>query len=188
VPATPGAQPTTYLAAPLARANDVSNIDPTAAFPFGHGLSYTGFEWESFTGDDDEIAIDGETTVRLRLRNVGERGGTEVVQLYLHDPVASVVRPVQRLIGFTRVDLEPGEGAEVRFTVPADLASFTGRSGERVVEPGEIVLGAGRSSADLPFAHTVRLTGAARAVDHTRRLHPAIEVVPVASVAARLAG
>ena len=187
VPATPGTQPTSYLAPPLARATEVSNIDPTAAFPFGHGLSYSAFEWEAFTGDDHEIAVDGEATVRLRLRNAGDRAGTEVVQLYLHDPVASVVRPVQRLIGFTRVDLEPGEGAEVRFTVPADLASFTSRSGERIVEPGEIVLSAGRSSADLPFAHTVRLTGAPRAVDHGRRLHPAVEVVPVAS-AAVLAG
>jgi beta-xylosidase len=90
---------------------------------------------------------------------------------------------VQRLIGFTRVDLEPGQAAEVRFTVPADLASFTSRSGVRVVEPGELVLGAGRSSADLPFTHAVRLTGATRVVDHTRRLHPvvAVEVEPAAS-------
>jgi beta-xylosidase len=183
VPATPGTQPTSYLAPPLARATEVSNIDPTAAFPFGHGLSYSAFEWEAFSGDDHEIAVDAEATVRLRLRNAGDRAGTEVVQLYLHDPVATVVRPVQRLIGFTRIELQPGEGAEVRFTVPADLASFTSRSGERVVEPGEIVLSAGRSSADLPFAHTVRLTGAPRAVDHGRRLHPAIEVVPVASAA-----
>jgi beta-xylosidase len=186
VPATPGTQPTSYLAAPLARATEVSNIDPTAAFPFGHGLSYSVFEWESFAGDDDEIGVDGEATVRLRLRNAGDRAGTEVVQLYLHDPVASVVRPVQRLIGFARVDLAAGERAEVRFTVPADLASFTSRSGERIVEPGELVLGAGRSSADLPFAHTVRLTGAPRAVDQTRRLHPVVEVVAVTSAAARL--
>ena len=183
VPATAGTQPTSYLAAPLARATDVSSVDPTAAFPFGHGLGYTRFEWESFDGDDAEIGVDGETTVRLRLRNAGNRSGTEIVQLYLHDPVASVVRPVQRLIGFTRVDLEPGQGAEVRFTVPADLASFTSRSGVRVVEPGELVLGAGRSSADVPFTHAVRLTGATRVVDHTRRLHPvvAVEVEPAAS-------
>ncbi|WP_136706474.1 glycoside hydrolase family 3 N-terminal domain-containing protein [Agromyces sp. H66] len=179
IPATPGSQPTTYLAAPLARANGVSNVDPTPAFPFGHGLGYSAFEWESFTGDEDEIGVDGEANVRLRLRNSGDRAGTEVVQLYLHDPVASVVRPVQRLIGYTRVELGPGEEAEVRFTVPAELASFTGRSGERIVEPGEIVLSAGRSSGDLPFAHTVRLVGATRRVDHTRRLHPDVAIVSV---------
>ncbi|WP_448809101.1 beta-xylosidase/alpha-l-arabinosidase [Agromyces bauzanensis] len=177
IPATPGSQPTTYLAAPLARANGVSNVDPTAAFPFGHGLGYATFEWLSFTCDDQESGVDGEATVRLRLRNSGDRAGTEVVQLYLHDPVASVVRPVQRLVGYARAELAPGEEAEVHFTVPADLASFTGLAGHRIVEPGEIVLSAGRSSADLPFAHTVRLTGRTRRVDHTRRLHPEVAIV-----------
>lgn len=183
IPATPGAQPTTYLAAPLARANSVSSVDPSAAFPFGHGLSYSAIDWESFSGDEHEIGVDGEITVRLRLRNTGDRAGADVVQLYLHDPVASVVRPVQRLVGFARIELEPGREAEVRFTVPADLTAFTGRSGERIVEPGEIVLSAGRSSADLPFSHTVRLVGATRAVNHTRRLHPVTEVEHEASVA-----
>lgn len=176
IPATAGSQPTTYLAAPLARASDVSNVDPTAAYPFGHGLGYTTFDWSAFCGDEDEIATDGAASVRLRLRNTGSRAGTEVVQLYLHDPVASVVRPVQRLIGFARVSLEPGAAADVWFTVPADLASFTSRTGERIVEPGDIVLGVGRSAGDLVHAHTVRLTGPTRVVDHRRRLHPLVDV------------
>lgn len=176
IPSTPGSQPTTYLAAPLARASDVSNVDPTAAYPFGHGLGYTTFDWESFAGEEDAIATDGAASVRVRLRNTGRRAGTEVVQLYLHDPVASVVRPVQRLIGFARVDLDPGAAADVWFTVPADLASFTSRSGDRIVEPGEIVLSAGRSSGDLVHAHAVRLEGPARVVDHTRRRHPLVDV------------
>jgi beta-xylosidase len=186
IPATPGTQPTTYLAAPLGRASDVSNIDPTAAFPFGHGLGYAAFEWESFEGGGAETGTDGEVTVRVRLRNGGARRGAEVVQLYLHDPVASVVRPVQRLVGFARLELDPGEAADVSFTVHADLASFTGRDGRRIVEPGDLVLSAGRSSADLPFAHSVRLVGPVRQVDHTRRMHPevAVERVPAeASVA-----
>lgn len=176
IPSTPGSQPTTYLAAPLARASDVSNVDPTAAYPFGHGLGYSTFDWESLTGEEDAIATDGAVSVRLRLRNTGRRAGTEVVQLYLHDPVASVVRPVQRLIGFARVDLDPGAAADVWFTVPADLASFTSRSGDRIVEPGEIVLSVGRSSGDLVHAHTVRLEGPVRVVDHTRRRHPLVDV------------
>lgn len=176
VPSSPGTQPTTYLAPPLATASDVSNIDPTAAFPFGHGLSYTAFEWEPLGGRQEEIATDGTATVRIRVRNAGDRAGAEIVQLYLHDPVASVVRPVQRLVGFARVELAPGEAADVRFDVPADLASYTSRPGERIVEPGAIVLSLGRSSADLPFAHELTLTGGVRAVDHTRRLHPDITV------------
>lgn len=179
IPSTPGSQPTTYLAAPLARASDVSNVDPTAAYPFGHGLGYSTFEWSSFTGDEDAIATDGAVSVQLRVRNAGARTGTEVVQVYLHDPVASVVRPVQRLIGFARVDLDPGAAADVRFNVPADLAAFTSRSGERVVEPGDLVLSVGRSSGDLVHAHTVRLEGPVRVVDHTRRRHPLVEMGPV---------
>ena len=70
------------------------------------------------------------------------------------------------------------------FAVPADLASFTGRDGRRIVEPGELVLSAGRSSADLPFAHSVRLTGDVRELDHTRRMQPdvSVEAVVEASV------
>ena len=114
-------------------------------------------------------ASDGETTVRLRLRNAGDRSGTEIVQLYLHDPVASVVRPVQRLIGFTRVDLEPGQGAAVRFTVPADLASFTvAARASAIVEPGELVLGVG----PLERRRAVHARGAAHGRDARRRPHP----------------
>ena len=109
----------------------------------------------------------------------GSRSGADVVQLYLHDPVASVVRPVQRLIGYARVVLDPGAAAEVSFGVPADLASFTGRDGRRIVEPGELVLSAGQSSADLPFAHSVRLTGDVRELDHTRRMSPIVSVEAV---------
>jgi beta-xylosidase len=176
IPSTPGAQPTTYLAAPLARASDVSNVDPTPAFAFGHGLGYAPIEWEPIAGDAGEIGIDGEVSVTVSVRNTGDRPGSEVVQLYLHDPVASVVRPVQRLIAYSRVALDPGETAAVRFTVPADLASFTGRDGRRIVEPGELVLSAGRSSAELLSAHHVRLTGEVRVVDHTRRLHAGVTV------------
>ncbi|MEU1971607.1 glycoside hydrolase family 3 N-terminal domain-containing protein [Microbacterium sp. NPDC019599] len=180
IPATPGSQPTTYLAAPLARQNDVSNIDPTSAFPFGHGLGYASFEWHGFAGDESSVSVDGETRVRVRVRNTGDRAGVEVVQLYLHDPVATVVRPVQRLVGYARIELAAGDAADVVFTVPADLAAFTGRDGARIVEPGDIVLSLARSSTDLVFSHTVRLTGGVRVVDHTRRLHAAVSVEPAA--------
>ena len=176
IPATPGSQPTTYLAAPLARANGVSNVDPTAAFPFGHGLGYASFEWDDLQGDGPEAAVDGTVSLSLRVRNTGERRGADVVQLYLHDPVASVVRPVQRLIGFARVELEPGAEARVRVRVPADVTSFTSRVGSRIVEPGVVDFGFGRSSGDIPLVHRVTLVGATRVVDHTRALHPTFEV------------
>lgn len=176
IPAAPGSQPTTYLAAPLARDTEVSNVDPTAAYPFGHGLGYAAFEWHDLESDDREVPVDGTVGLAMRVRNTGDRRGADVVQLYLHDPVASVVRPVQRLIGFTRIELDPGEEVQVRVRVPADVTSFTSRSGERIVEAGELELGFGRSSADLPLVHRVALVGATRVVDHTRELHCTFEV------------
>jgi beta-xylosidase len=177
VPRSPGAQPSTYLAAQLGQASSVSSIDPGAAFPFGAGLGYTTFEWTS-PETATEIATDGSVELTLTVRNTGERAGAEVVQLYLHDPIASVVRPVQRLIGFCKVRLDAGAAARVTVTVPADLASFTGRDLRHIVEPGELVLGFGKSSGDIPLTHTVTLTGPVRVVDHTRALHPVWTVTP----------
>lgn len=171
IPSSPSAQPTTYLASTLARRSEVSNIDPTPAFPFGAGLSYTRFEWVGEGAEQPSIPADGAVTLGLTVRNTGDREGAEVVQLYLHDPVASVVRPVQRLIGFTKVHLAPGEQARLRVRVPADLASFTGRDGRRIVEPGELVLGFGRSSGDIPVQYSVEVTGSAREVGFDRELH-----------------
>jgi beta-xylosidase len=102
--------------------------------------------------------------------NTGDRAGTEVVQLYLHDPVAQVTRPVVRLIGYGRVRLEPGETRRVGFGVHADLTSFTGRDGRRVVEPGELELRLAASSVDVRELVRVRLVGPERVVDHQRQL------------------
>jgi len=184
VPALAGTQPTTYLASPLARASDVSNIDPTAAFPFGHGLGYTSFEWDDVEQAADEVATDASMAASLTVRNTGDRAGVEVVQVYLHDPVASVVRPVQRLVGYARVPLEPGESARVRFDVPADLAQFTGRDGERIVEPGALELRVARSSASAVFTLGFTLTGPVRTVDHTRALRSEVEVTRTPTLAA----
>ncbi|MGI9822713.1 beta-glucosidase family protein [Agromyces sp. Marseille-Q5079] len=178
VPATPGAQPSTYLASTLARRSEVSNIDPTARYPFGHGIGYASFAWSDLLVESGEATTEGAVRMSLTVRNTGDRAGAEIVQLYLHDPVASVVRPVRRLIGFRRVELEPGASVHLDVEVPADLAAFTGRDGLRIVEPGTLVLGFGRSSADLPLEATVELTGPVRVVDHTRALHPTWTVVP----------
>jgi len=171
MPRGAGAQPSTYLGARLAQASEVSNIDPTPAFGFGHGLSYTTFAWDDLEVLTGQAPTDGEFTLALTVRNTGDRSGTEVVQVYLHDPVASVVQPVQRLVGYTRVPLEAGEARRVHVTVPADVASFTGRDGTRVVEPGELELRLAASSSDTRLTATVSLTGPVRRVDHTRRFH-----------------
>ncbi|MGW2376028.1 beta-xylosidase/alpha-l-arabinosidase [Kitasatospora sp. NPDC001683] len=176
VPAHPGVQPSTYLAARLAQAGEVSSTDPTPAYGFGHGLGYSDFSWSGLEVRTAETGTDGAFRLAFELRNTSARAGTEVVQLYLHDPVASVVQPVQRLIGYRRIPLDAGVGCRVELTVPADLASFTGRHGERIVEPGALELRISASSTDPRLTVPLRLTGPVRPLDHTRRLHPTFTV------------
>ncbi|WP_420705552.1 beta-glucosidase [Streptomyces sp. NRRL F-5126] len=176
VPRLPGAQPSTYLAAPLAARSTVSSIDPTPAYPFGHGLTYTHFTWSDLSVSTARASTGGELGLAFTIRNTGGRPGTEVVQLYLHDPVASVVRPVQRLVGCVRVTLAPDEQTRVGVAVPADLASFTGSDGRRIVEPGALQLRLGASSGDVRLSADAELYGPVRQVDHTRALHPRFTV------------
>ena len=193
VPSHSGGLPATYLSPKLGHRSEVSSVDTTPAFPFGHGLTYTTFEWS----DARRLAtrrgtrprprqaaawpVDGEATVGVTVRNTGDRAGTEVVQLYLHDPVAQTTQPVVRLIGYQRVPLEPGEAARVTFTVPADLASFTGLAGRRIVEPGDVELRFGRSARDITATVPLRLTGAVREVGPGRRLLSEVHLDPVVS-------
>ncbi|KRC95841.1 MULTISPECIES: glycoside hydrolase family 3 N-terminal domain-containing protein [unclassified Streptomyces] len=177
VPRVPGGQPWTYLQPPLGLAGQVSSLDPTPLFPFGHGRSYTAFTWEDFTGPDAEIGTDGSYDVSVTVRNTGERAGAEVVQLYLHDPVAGVTRPDVRLIGYQRLELAAAEAARVTFRFHADLSAFTDRSGRRVVEPGDLELRLGASSADVRATARLRLTGPVREAGAGRRLRCEAEVV-----------
>jgi beta-xylosidase len=165
VPADPYAQPASYLAPPLGRLNDTSSVDPTPLFPFGYGLSYTTFEWLDPRVDTAETGTDGSVTVSVAVRNTGARAGAEVVQLYLHDPVAQVTRPVVRLIGYAKVRVDAGAERRVEFVVPAEAAAFTGLAGHRVVEPGELELRLSASSGDVRHTVPIRLTGETREVD-----------------------
>jgi hypothetical protein len=180
VPRIAGGQPGTYLQPPLgAESTDISSLDPTPLFPFGHGRSYTTFTVDDLRTPSESVSTDGEFTVSVRLRNTGDRAGTEVVQLYLRDVLAEVVRPVKQLVGFARADLAPGEEADVHFLVHADRTAYTGRDLRRIVEAGDIEVLVGTSAADLPCSGTVRLAGPTRVVGHDRRLVTPVEVQPV---------
>ncbi|MEV8429146.1 glycoside hydrolase family 3 N-terminal domain-containing protein [Streptomyces chartreusis] len=176
VPRDPGGQPWTYLQPPLGLAGEVSNLDPTPLHAFGHGHSYTTFTWDDFQGTAPEVSTDGTYDLSLTVRNTGARAGADVIQLYLHDPVASVTRPDVRLIGYQRVNLEPGESRRVTFHFHTDLSSFTDRSGRRVVEPGELELRVGASSADVRYTARLQLTGPVRELGMDRRLRCEAEV------------
>jgi len=171
VPRGPGGQPAPYLAPPLGLRTEVSSVDPSPLYPFGFGLAYTSFDWDDLRVDGPlACATDGILRLSVRVRNVGERDGTEVVQLYLHDPVAQVTRPVVRLIGYARVPLAAGAARRVSFEVPADVTSFIGRYGRRIVEPGEIELRLATSSQQARCTVRAVLTGPERTVGHDRRM------------------
>ncbi|MFJ8545316.1 glycoside hydrolase family 3 N-terminal domain-containing protein [Streptomyces sp. NPDC093586] len=170
IPNSPAGQPYTYLHPPLGdRQSFLSNLDPTPAFPFGHGLSYTTYEIDGLSVDRSEVPTDGRFTAGVRVRNTGSLPGVETVQLYFTDPLAQVTRPVRALLAFAKVRLEPGEEATVRFDVHTDRLAFTGRAGHRIVEPGEILLYAGSSSTDTPAEAVVHLVGDERKVPVVRR-------------------
>lgn len=169
VPRSAGGQPTAYRAAPLGlRSEGISNLDPTALFPFGHGLSYSRVTYESVTVSAAQMPVDGRVEVVVVVRNTGDRPVREVVQLYLSDPQAQVTRPVVELIGFASVPLTPGQATEARFSVHADRTSFTGVGGRRVVEPGVVRFSSGPSSGELVGSVEVELTGSTRILSGPR--------------------
>ncbi|MDY4295466.1 MULTISPECIES: glycoside hydrolase family 3 N-terminal domain-containing protein [unclassified Xanthomonas] len=116
-------------------------------YPFGHGLGYTQFAYGTPQLDLTQVGWDDTLTVTTRIDNVGEREGEEVVQLYIHDRVASRVRPVRELKAFRKVRLAAGEGMEVRFTLDRHALAFTGRDGQCAAEPGLFDLWVCASSA-----------------------------------------
>ena len=148
---TVGQLPIFYNRKPTARRG---YLDGTTAplFPFGHGLSYTRFEISEPRPAKATIRPDETVSVEVDVRNVGDRAGDEVVQLYIRDEVSSVTRPVLELKGFRRVTLQPGEARTVRFAVGPEQLRFYNADMVRVVEPGDFTLFAGPSSAELKRA------------------------------------
>ena len=112
-------------------------------YSFGYGLSYTSFAYEKLTLDRNTMTRDGELRVTVTVRNTGSVPGKEAVQLYLQDPVASVVRPVQQLIDYRKVFLRPGETAEVVFTLREKQLRFFNMEGKEISEPGEFRVSTG---------------------------------------------
>jgi len=129
----------------------------TALYPFGHGLSYTTFEYSDIQLSADTVAMDGELEVSVTVTNTGERFGAEVVQLYIRDLVASTTRPVKELKGFRKIELSPGNSQEVTFTLKAEDLAFYNRNGAWTAEPGAFKLFIGGNSRDVQEADFVLL-------------------------------
>jgi beta-glucosidase len=135
----------------------------TPLYPFGHGLSYTSFDYGAPRLNTSSITVNDSLRVAVDVTNTGDRAGATVAQLYLRDPVAQITRPVQELRGAARVRLAPGETRTVRFVLTMDDLAYHGPGMERVVEPGRFEVQVGTSSADVQTA-SFRLTGSTTAV------------------------
>ena len=119
-------------------------------FPFGHGLSYTTFEYSNAKASKSTMKADGKITVSVQVKNTGDRPGAEVVQLYIADPQASVDRPAKELKGFEKVWLNPGETKKVSFTIDASALSYYDMSRSAwYAEPGEFQALLGSTSSDI---------------------------------------
>jgi beta-glucosidase len=137
------------------RYRDLNTCDPL--YSFGYGLSYTTFSVSNLRLSSTTMAEDGTIRARADVTNTGSRTGDEVVQLYIHDPVASIEQPVRRLRAFQRVTLAPGQTKSVTFRLGANDVGFYDNSGKFIVEPGQIDVYVGDSSqATLTKSFTVQ--------------------------------
>jgi beta-glucosidase len=136
----------------------------TPLYPFGHGLSYTKFEYSDLKLNK-EVPTDGELTVSFTIKNVGNIKGDEVAQLYIRDCFSQVARPTKQLVGFARVSLDVNEVKEVTFTVDMKQLAFHNVNLEQVVEPGDMELYVGTSSEDIRLQDDFKLVGEERKID-----------------------
>jgi beta-glucosidase len=146
-----GQLPVYYYKTPAARRGYVFH-ENTPLFPFGLGLSYTTFKFGEPTLDRDQISPKQTAKVSVSVTNTGSRAGDQVVQMYIHHRVSSVVQPVIALRGFKRVHLEPGAATTVSFEVGPDQLSILNAEIQRVVELGQVEIMVGASSAETASA------------------------------------
>ena len=149
-----GQLPVYYYKTPAARRGYVFH-DNSPLFPFGFGLSYTTFNLDKPVLDREKIVSNETAKVSIKVINTGSRSGDQVVQMYLHHPVSSVVEPVMVLRGFKRVHLEPGSSTTVTFEVGPDQLAILDARMKKTVEPGPVDILLGSSSAETS---SVRLT------------------------------
>ncbi|MBZ0182998.1 MAG: glycoside hydrolase family 3 C-terminal domain-containing protein, partial [Melioribacteraceae bacterium] len=134
-------------------------------YPFGHGLSYTTFAFDTLRIEQAEVKAGEAVTIRVDVRNVGGCAGDEVVQLYIHKGSTSVTRPMKQLKGFKRVTLQPGETKTITFVLAANQLAFYDRVMDYVLEPGPVEVMIGSSSEDI------HLTGSFTVVGDTTVIH-----------------
>lgn len=140
------------------------NEPNTPLFPFGFGLSYTKFELSDLQVFSDTVAIDDKFIVSCVVKNTGDRSGDEVVQLYIRDEEARVTRPVQELIGFKRVTLDPGRRTKITFEVNVNQLGFINENNKFVVQPGKMKIMIGNSADNITLVDEFEIVGEEREI------------------------
>jgi beta-glucosidase len=181
-PRAVGQVPITYAHKPTGRPPSDSetysskyiDVAVTPLYVFGHGLSYTRFEYDTPRLSVTRLDPNETLRVQVTVRNAGQRAGTEVAQLYLRDDIASFTRPVRALRGFTRVSLLPGAAQELTFTLDRDDFALLDADGKRIIEPGTFTVFVGGSSsaersAQFEVTRGERLAGLGSAIPHFMR-------------------
>jgi len=133
------------------------DVPNTPLYPFGFGLSYTTFEYSDLKVDKTRFAMNESLSISITVQNTGDAAGTETVQLYIRDLVASITRPVKELKDFQQVTLAPNESQTLTFTLTTDDLKFYNSDLDYVAEPGEFAIFVGTNSADTQSL-TVELT------------------------------
>jgi beta-glucosidase len=131
-------------------------------YPFGHGLSYTDFEYRDLMIGPEQVHSGEHVDISLAIENVGQVAGEEVVQLYIHDVLACTPRPIKELKGYQRLNLEPGEDRRITFHLPVDQLAFYDLDTKLVLEAGRINVMVGSSSQDIRLQGAFEIVGASK--------------------------
>ena len=138
---------------------DYVDLPSSPLYPFGHGLSYTSFDYSDLSISPEAVVSGEQVAISLTVTNSGEVAGDEVVQLYVCDEFASVPRPVKELKAYSRIRLQPGESRELTFRLLVDQLAFYDHDLNLVLEPGRILLMIGSSSEDIRLRDDFEITG-----------------------------
>jgi beta-glucosidase len=154
IPRSAGHLPAFYNHKPSARRGYLFD-EVSPLYPFGYGLSYTSFALKNVRLARKRIRRNGSTRVLVDVTNIGNRAGTEVVQMYIRDRVSSVTRPVKELKGFSKITLAPGETKTIALEITAESLAFYDVDMKYGVEPGEFEIMVGNSSRDSDLVKVI---------------------------------